>query len=127
MVQLNKSDSTASLSELPIVDTACYFCRNPEDPESGKALIDARIFLNCECRITVHIHCWREYIDEYTGAPECPSCDKPIPAWKQPADASNISEVQEHKKRSYVREITIGFCMLMLICSIAFAIIYLQK
>jgi hypothetical protein len=127
MVQLNKSDSTVSLSELPIVDTACHFCRNPEDSESGKALIDARIFLNCECRITVHIHCWREYIDEYTGTPECPSCDKIIPAWKQSGDASSISGVQEYNKKNYVREIAIGFFILMFTCSIAFAIIYLQK
>ena len=121
---MNKSDSTTSLSELPIVDSACRFCRNPEDPEGGKALMDARIFLNCECRITTHLECWKEYIVEHTGRLACPSCEKPIPSWKQPKEDH---EEKPLKKVSYVREVAAGFFVVALICGITFAIIFLQK
>ena len=121
MIHLNKSDSTTSLSELAIVDTACIFCKNPEDIEAGKRLIDGRIFLNCECRITTHLDCWKEYTIEQS---ECPSCQKPIPSWKQPLE--NGEELREHKKRSYVREIAIAFFIITVICFLAFTIIYLN-
>ncbi len=123
---MSKSDSTTSLSELPIVDTACRFCRNPEDPESGKALMDARIFLSCDCRITTHLDCWKEFIQEHTGRLVCPSCEKPIPSWKQPKQPKDDEEKQE-KRTPYVREITIALFTITAIFLIAFSIIYLKK
>jgi hypothetical protein len=125
MVQLNKSDSTTSLSELTIIDTACVFCKNPEDIEGGKRLIDGRIFLSCECRITIHLDCWKEYISEHSGTLACPSCERHAPTWKQPD--LNTTELHEHKKRNYVREIAIVFFVITIIFFIAFTLVYLQK
>jgi hypothetical protein len=123
MTQLIKSDSTTSLSELPIVDTACRFCSGAEDAETGKSLIDARIFLSCDCRLTTHLDCWKEYVADQAGRLVCPSCEKPIPTWK----VSNELPLNEPTKmKSYVREIAIGLAVICVILFLAFLIIYVR-
>lgn len=94
------SDSSTSLDALnEVCDTACFFCKNPEDLEKQMALIDSKAFLPCACRFAVHATCWHTYLErDASPNTNCPSCHKSVVGWKRAPFQYAVVEKEKKEK-----------------------------
>ena len=124
---MKQSDSSTSLTNLVVCDTACHFCNEPDDLESENRLVDMRKFLNCECRLTAHMRCWLKHLGTNPNpSVKCPLCRIPIAGWKlRKASEAEINDTtQIVDKRRYWKLVFIGLSILGIII---FIVVYTMK